>query len=114
MGTHITVHSQRFSAIELHQHLAPTLSNTEDARLEVKRFRSTESTILVAAVGALGTGLGALITGILKVAAQKGVSKIILQGHTGWRVEVPADCPPKKIVEYVELAKSNEISRIEV
>lgn len=114
MDMYITIHSNRFSLIELQQHLASILLNNIDTRLEVKRFRALETTVLVAVVGALGTGLGALISGILKVAAEKGNSKIVLQGRTGWRIEVPADCPQQKINEYVELAKSNDIKQIEI
>lgn len=114
MEPYITIQSQQSSASELHQMLAPALSEAADTRLEVKQFRAAETAVLVAVVGALGTGLGALITGILKVAAEKGRAAIVLQGRSGRRVEVPADSPPERIAEYVELAKTLDVGRIEV
>lgn len=97
----------------MHQLLATELPETADARLEVIQFRAVETAILVAIVGALGTGLGALIAGALRVAAAKGQKRIVLQGESGWRVEVPADWPQERIAECAELAKTKDISRIE-
>jgi hypothetical protein len=114
MEPYITLHSQHFSAEDLAQSIALALTNTADVRLEVKQFRAVETAVLVAIVGALGTGIGALITGILKVATERGKTSIVLQGRSGWRVEVPADCPQEKLAEYVEIAKSNDIGRIEI
>jgi hypothetical protein len=62
----------------------------------------------------MGTGLVALVTGILKVAAQKGSASIVLQGRSGRRVEVPANTPLHEIGEYVQLAKQLDIERIEL
>lgn len=83
-------------------------------RFEVKRSRSVETAVLVALVGVVGTGLGALITGLLKVAEKKSANRVILQGRSGRRLEIPAGVPPETITEYVRVAKELDIDRIEL
>lgn len=83
-------------------------------RLEVKRSRSVETAVLVALVGVVGTGLGALITGLLKVAEQKRANRVVLQGRSGRRLEIPVGVPPETITEYVRVAKELDIDRIEL
>lgn len=82
--------------------------------LEVKRSRSLETTVLVALVGVVGTGLGALITGLLKVAEKKSANRVVVQGRSGRRLEIPAGVPRETISEYVRLAKELDIDRIEL
>jgi hypothetical protein len=114
MEPYISLYADDLSSKALCDLLSPELLDAPDVRLEVRQFRSPETAILVAIVGAVGTGLGALIAGILKVAAQKGTSKVVLQGRSGRRVEVPANCPSDKIEEYVRLAKELDVGRIEL
>ena|SRR5271157_1253569 len=86
--------------------------NTDHIRFRVERTRSAEAALLVAIVGAAGTGLGALITGILKLAAEKGSRRIIIQGKSGRRIELPADSPTTDIERIVVAAKDLDIDRI--
>jgi len=114
MAPYIIVDSNFISPDALKDLLLPELVCIPDIHLKVRRFRSMETAILVAIVGSIGTGLGALITGILKVVAQKGVTKIVLQGRSGRRIEVPSSTPTDKINEYVQIAKDLDIERITI
>jgi hypothetical protein len=114
MDALITLHSQQFSAQEFCDLLSSELADAQDISLEVKRFRSPETAVLVAIVGAAGTGLGALITGLLRLAIQKKSNTVVIQGRHGRRIEVPVNCPSNKLEEYVKLAKDFDIDRIEL
>jgi len=113
MELRVKVNSKYLSPQTLRDLLASEVSQETDIHLEIKSFRSLDPAVLVAVVGSIGTGLGALVTGILKVAAQKGSATIMLQGRSGRRIEVPANTPPDKISEYIQLAKQLDIERIE-
>ncbi|HKC63105.1 MAG TPA: hypothetical protein VKB86_05680 [Pyrinomonadaceae bacterium] len=77
-------------------------------------FRTLEATVIVAIVSAAGVGLGALIGGILSVAAQAQNKKIVIQTQRGTRIEVPVDCSKEKVQDYVEMLKDLETARIEI
>jgi hypothetical protein len=114
MEPYITLNSKDLSPEALRDLLAPEVAQVTHIHLEIRRFRLPETAVLIAIVGSIGTGLGALITGVLKVAAQKGASTVVLQGRSGRKVEVPANTPLDKIGEYVQLAKQLDVERIEL
>jgi hypothetical protein len=113
MEQRIKVSSKHLTPQMLKDLLASEVSQEADIRLEIKRFRSLDAGVLVAFFGSIGVGLEALVAGIFKVAGQKGSATIVIQGRSGRRIEVPANTPPDKIKEYVELAKQLDIERIE-
>jgi hypothetical protein len=114
MDHHISIYESGRDPTELGLRLQQQLGEATDVRLEVKHYRAVETAVLIAIVGALGTGFGALVTGLLKVAAEKSAKKVVLCGRSGRRVEVPADCPPDKISGYVEEARNLDVERIEL
>ncbi|MFX0195168.1 MAG: hypothetical protein ACFFCW_03515 [Candidatus Hodarchaeota archaeon] len=69
------------------------------------QLRGIDPTVLVAIVGVVSTGLGALITGLLRVAQQTAAKKIILQSKNGQRIELPSDLSPEKVDEWIEKLK---------
>ena len=68
-------------------------------------MRPADDAALVAIVGAVGTGFGALLTGLLQIAQQSKSKKIILQTQAGSRLEVPADISPEELDVLIEKLK---------
>ena len=90
-----------------------------DMQLEIRtakvKYRSIDPTILVAIVGAAGTGIGALITGLLQMGQQLSAKKITLEAQGGQKLEVPANTPLDKIDQLLErLKQMNEVKKISV
>ncbi|MBA3355242.1 MAG: hypothetical protein H0U18_04735 [Pyrinomonadaceae bacterium] len=90
-----------------------------DLHLELRtakvKYRSVDPTILVAIVGAAGTGIGALITGLLQMRQQLSANKVILETQGGQKLEVPANTPLDKIDHLLDrLSQMNEVKRISV
>lgn len=77
-------------------------------------FRNIDPIVLVAIVGAIGTGLGALLTGLLQIAQQSTGKKIILQTQSGSRLEVPANISPKDLDILIEKLKKLESTTIKI
>lgn len=113
----------RISISSLHviaDDLKECVSHIEDIEIRVPPikkgagpFKSLETNVVVAIVSASSAALGALITGLLNVAAQGRSKKIVIE-RNGTRIEVPVDCPAEKVKEYVELLKELDIVKIEV
>jgi hypothetical protein len=80
--------------------------------LRVERTRSQEAAILVAIVGASGAALGALITGILRVAVQKGAQQIVIYGRSGRKIEAPAHTSREQLDDLVRIARELDVDRI--
>src|ERR1041385_128358 len=79
------------------------------------KYRAIDPTVLVAMVGAAGTGLGALITGLLQVGQQLAAKKIVLEAQGGQKLEVPADTPLDKLDHLLDrLSQMNEVKKISV
>ena len=90
-----------------------------DLHLELKtakaKYRSIDPTILVALVGAAGTGLGALITGLLQVGQQISAKKIVLEAPGGQKLEVPANTPADQVDHLLDrLGQMGEVKKISV
>jgi hypothetical protein len=85
---------------------------TADVRLRLEQTRSAEMAVLTAIVGAGGTALGALISGLLKLATQKGARNLVVHGRSGRKIEFPADTTPDRIAELVELARELDVDKI--
>jgi hypothetical protein len=111
MARTIILQSAHISATSLEPLLKLELG-AGDVRLKLERTRSLEAAILIAIVGATGTALGALITGVLKVAAQKGAQNVVIHGQSGRKIEVPADTTAERLEEFVRLAKDLDVDRI--
>lgn len=102
MEMQIEISSETMPSINLKEYLEPQLSSIHsDVTLELRkakaRLRHVDPTTLVAIVGAVGTGLGALITGLLQIAKQSSANKIIIQSEDGARIEFPADMTSEEI-----------------
>ncbi len=109
MTDEISIRSSELSAADLIQSLVAPDSGNGDLRLELRqrgtRVRSIDQTVLVAIVGASGTALGALIAGVLNLAAQKGGRKVIIVGRTGRRLEITGRPTPEELEGYVQIAR---------
>jgi hypothetical protein len=75
--------------------------------------RSIETAVLVALIGAAGTGLGTLLTGVLQLAREKFASKIIVQTEKG-RIEVPANLPLDQLDKLLDRVKRLESSEVNI
>jgi hypothetical protein len=80
--------------------------------MRVEQSRSIGAGTLVALVGATGTALGALITGLLKLASERGAKQIILQGKSGRRVEMPVGLSKSEQQKLVDMARELDIDKI--
>ena len=113
----IVISSQHLEADELIKginHLKDIEIRVNPKEADKEPFRTVEATVIVAIVSSVGAGLGALIGGILTVAAQAQNKKIIIQTQRGSRLEVPVNCSREKVQEYVEMLKDLESARIEI
>ena len=113
-GHNITIASKGATTAELkaqlEQHLDP---DRAEIALEIRdrepAARGLDPTILVAIVGAAGTGLGALITGLLQIAKQKSSRLIVIQSKGGSRLEVPVGVSEEELKVLVENVKKLEL-----
>ncbi len=79
------------------------------------KFRAIDPTLLVAIVGAAGTGLGALITGLFQIGQQLAAKKFVLERHDGTKLEVPANTPIEQIDHLLEkLGPMDDVKKISV
>jgi len=116
----IALSSKSKPAAEIKESLEQQLTaGAGDVRLELRepkaRFRGLDPNILIAIVGAAGTGLGALITGLLQVGKEMAARKIVLEAQGGQKLEVPADTPTDKLDHLLNrLSQMNEVKKISV
>jgi len=98
----------------LESHLGAEKSNIKFEIPKMSRHLRSgiEQTIVVAIVGAIATGVGALLNGLLQIAIQRSINKIVIQTKSGARLEVPADTPSEKIDELLDKLKAFDIDKI--
>lgn len=119
MDIRIQVDPSILSIEELKEYLETMNSVNEGTfALEIRRVdsrvRAIETTVLIAIIGTLGTALGALIGGLLKVAQMASTKKIVIQGRDGTRIEVPADLDDDRIDAIIRRAKELDIQQIQL
>jgi hypothetical protein len=74
---------------------------------ETEGFRSIDPGTLVAIVGAIGTSLGALVTGLFSIGKQRECRKIVVRrGET--HVEIPLDASLDKVDALLALIKKSD------
>jgi hypothetical protein len=66
-----------------------------------QRFRATDPAMLVAIVGAAGSALTALVTGILQVISVRGGQRITIETSSGARIDVPASLSQEEVQQLV-------------
>jgi len=106
------------NAVELQKELDSYNQAGADAfelqlRKTPSRWRGVDQNILLALVSLASGSLGALITGMLKIAEKKQDSYIELHGDN-WSVKVPSGTPHSEIKKYVALAKSKTIKEVKI
>jgi hypothetical protein len=80
-----------------------------------KKFRAIDPTLLVAIVGAAGTSLGALITGLFQIRQQLAAKQFVLETGGGQKLEVPADTPIDQVNKLLDkLKEMGEVKKISV
>lgn len=65
------------------------------------RSRGLDPTILVAIVGATGTGIGSLIVGLFQLVSGQKDEKIVLRSSKGATIEFPANLSSQKLDELI-------------
>ena len=107
----------RTGSVELKRRLEEEQSKAPEVSLQIhgkpSRFRGGDPSVLIALVGLAGGGLGALITGLMNIAAQRQGSYLELKGPD-WSVKVPANTPPEELNKMVEMAKSKQVTHIQL
>ncbi len=82
-------------------------------KLPEERYRSNlDPAILVALISAMGTGITALITGLLHAIKKSADNRIVMVGKNGTRLEVPANTSIDKMDQLIEKAKTMDIEEI--
>jgi hypothetical protein len=102
---------------ELKQYLeAQSGVKNDDLTLQLRepkrRVRGADPTVLVAVVGAAGTGLGALIAGLFQFLQRRAAATITMQTASNEKLEFPADMKPEEIDLLIEKFKSLGVRRI--
>ena len=117
MTASIEITSRYIKAAELKQRLEAEQSNAAEVSFHIhgkpSRFRGGDPSVLIALVGLAGGGLGALITGLMNIAAQRQGSYVELKGPD-WSVKVPANTTPDELNKMVEMAKSKHVTHIQL
>jgi hypothetical protein len=78
------------------------------------RSRGLDPTILVAIVGATGTGVGALVAGLFQLVNGRKGEKIVLRSSSGMTIEFPADLSPEKLNEMILKLKQLEDQKYQI
>jgi hypothetical protein len=99
---------------EVKASLEKTIGSTEEIEFQVHQpdDRAIETAVLVALIGAGGTVLGALISGIMQLAREKASAKIIVQTEKG-RIEAPVILPKEqfeRLIDRVNLLKADKVN----
>ena len=115
----VSIRAYGIPAVDLQQQLDRILAGVQDSPewnigTHPSRFRTVDPAILVAIVGASGAALGALVTGLLRIAQKKGTQKIVIQGRDGRRLEVPADTSTERIGELLQVVRGMDRPHIEL
>lgn len=74
--------------------------------------RVIETAVLVAVVGATGTALGALITGLLKLASGSNEKTITVRGRFGGEIRFPAGISNDEVDDLIEAVKKLDSPKI--
>lgn len=102
-------------ALESQADLAAAGAQLEFREPPKTKYRAIDPTLLVAIVGAAGTGLSALVTGLLQLRHQTAAKTIVLETADGRKVQVPADTPPDQIDHYLDkLGETRDVKKISV
>jgi len=111
--TDVIIESDYYSIPDLEAQLRPLLAD-EEIQLRIERSRELATAVLVAIVGAAGGTIGSLISGVLRLATEKGARKIIIHGSSGRKLEIPSDTPSDRIAELVQMAKEIDVQGITI
>jgi hypothetical protein len=112
------IYGEALSSQELKERLENDLKRVEapvglELREDTFRVRNVDPMVLVALVGVAGTGLGALITGLFKIAEETRNETIVLQGKD-FRLEIPANTSMEKLDQLIEKLKAMNTGQIYV
>ena len=75
--------------------------------------RSLDPTVLVAITSAVGTVVGAIITGLVQIVGRKGGTIIVHTRH-GDRIEVPEDVEPEQLELVIAKIRALDVAHIHV
>jgi hypothetical protein len=118
MNVKITISSHKYSHEEIKSVLAK--QNVLDASWKLQNqpsgmsSRGLDTTILVAIVGATGTGVGALIAGLFQLITGKKDEKIVLRTSGGMTIEFPASLSAKRLDEMIDKLKQLEDEKLHI
>ncbi|MEU1515648.1 hypothetical protein ABZ490_26445 [Streptomyces sp. NPDC005811] len=102
----MVIESASQSAAEIFHSLDRVSLAESGARVEIRRpalsFRAVDPAVLVATIGAVGSCLTALMTGLLQISSTRKAQRLTVELASGNRVEVPADIPPEELRALVE------------
>jgi hypothetical protein len=117
MNTKIQIIARSWSLLDLKRELDVYQATTSEYTLQFEkkpsRYRDIDTSVLVALVGLAGTGLGALISGLFNIAAQKHGVYLEISGKE-WSVKVPANVSASDLDRLIEQAKSKSVEKIEL
>ncbi|MFJ9104321.1 hypothetical protein ACIRJM_38315 [Streptomyces sp. NPDC102405] len=102
----MVIESASQSAAEVFHNLDRVSLTESGAHVEIRRpalsFRAVDPAVLVATIGAVGSCLTALMTGLLQINSTRKGQRLTVELASGNRIEVPADIPPEELRALVE------------
>ena len=118
MRAAIQITCEYLSPVELQSELVrynESDKNAFELRLDKmpSRWRGLDQNVLLALVGLTSGSIGALITGLLKIAEKRQDAFIELHGDK-WSLKVLSGTPYKEIEKLVDLAKLKTIEEIKI
>jgi hypothetical protein len=110
----IVLETRVSSIAHLQQSLVPALTDGAELLREQpgEAKRGIDPTVLVALVGAGGTALGALLTGLFKVREVAKSGQLVIVGSSGRRLEIPAEASREDVDFYVQKAIELDIEKV--
>ena len=77
-----------------------------------ERFRSIDTSVLVAVITASATALGALITGLLAVVKQRQAQRLLVRGRRGESIEFPLGISDKQIKGLLDILEEMDQPKV--
>lgn len=114
----ISIDSDLMSLAQAKQAIQTCLDASEECSINLEmrpaenKIRIVESVVLVAIVGAAGTALGALITGLLRFVQQSSAQTITIHSAGGHELVFPANLKKEHLDELIKMAKDLDGPRI--
>ena len=116
-GFEISIGSSKYSREQI-KNIVKNIGEKEPLKIHEleagARSRGMDPTVLVAIVGAAGTGVGALIAGLFQLISGKKDERIVFRSSSGISIEFPAHLSARELDEKIQKLKQLEINKCQI